>query len=306
MNALVGHQEQKEKLLSMARDQALPTAFIFFGSQGIGKKQLVRGLLQVLNCQRDIQACGVCSHCVRALETKNEFVFEVGLDGKKNISVESIRELHKFLSLKTMNAARFVIIDPADQLSKAASNALLKVLEEPPAKTYFFLLTDKLSALLPTIRSRSQILRFSKLTEEQLKHVKDLSPTAMEWSGGRLDYAKQLLEENSINTLNESLQLFYKLICGEALDWKKEASWFFDDENEKDFCFHIWNQALEKRLHGQKNNLEWMPEDEAKLSYLFERLEDFKSDLNRNVDKLLAMENFYYSLRKDDKVSLWS
>ena len=91
MNALVGHQEQKEKLLSMARDQALPTAFIFFGSQGIGKKQLVRGLLQVLNCQRDIQACGVCSHCVRALETKNEFVFEVGLDGKK-ISVWRVSE----------------------------------------------------------------------------------------------------------------------------------------------------------------------------------------------------------------------
>src|SRR5690606_12088493 len=152
-----------------------------------------RGLLQVLNCQRDVQACGVCNNCVRALESKNEFIFEIGLDGKKNISVESVRELHKFLSLKTMSAARFVVVDPADQLSKAASNALLKVLEEPPEKTHFFLLTNRLSSLLPTIRSRSQILRFSKLSLEQMKQLNDLHDTAISWSCGRVDYAKQLL-----------------------------------------------------------------------------------------------------------------
>lgn len=304
--SIVGHDKQKQLLLSMVNDQSLPFSFIFYGNEGVGKKLLVRGLLQILVCKEATLACGICSNCTRVVEDKNEFIYEVGLEKKKTISVDQIRDLHKFLSLKTLKSERFVLIDPADRLSTAASNSLLKVLEEPPEGTYFFLITSKLSSLLPTIRSRSQIMRFEKLKANEISQISGVNQTAVDWAGGRYDYAQQLLEEETINYLNDSLNLFYSLLCTPAQDWKKMAPWFFSNDQWQDFCFHVWFQALEKRINGQVDNLEWIPEDSSQIAHIFDKVEDFRSDISRNVDKLLAMENFYYKVQGEQGASAWS
>ena len=136
---IVGHKEQIQSLLQSLEHGQLPCALIFHGPDGVGKKTLVRALLQVANCQQTSLACGRCSPCVRSLQHKNEMIHEITLQSKKNISVDQIRDLHSQLSLQSIHPARFVIIDPADRLSKAAANALLKLLEEAPKKpTSFF------------------------------------------------------------------------------------------------------------------------------------------------------------------------
>ncbi|MCJ8276110.1 MAG: hypothetical protein HRT44_11255, partial [Bdellovibrionales bacterium] len=156
------------------------------------------------------------------------------------------------------------------------------------------------------IRSRSQILRFQKLNAQELSQDENMNDTAVTWAGGRFDYAQRLLEDETIEYLNHSLQLFYSLLCSSPEDWKKKAPWFFTHDEWQDFCFHIWNQALEKRLSGQSENLEWIPENPGRLSQIFECVEDFRSDLNRHVDKLLAMENFYYKLKENSEVQQWN
>lgn len=84
---------------------------------------------------------------------------------KRNISIDQIRAMQARLTTRpTLGAFRAIIIEPADDLERNAANALLKSLEEPPAGTFFLLVTHRPGLLLPTIRSRARILRFNPLS----------------------------------------------------------------------------------------------------------------------------------------------
>lgn len=84
---------------------------------------------------------------------------------KRNISIDQIRVMQARLTTRpTLGAFRAIIIEPADDLERSAANALLKSLEEPPAGTFFLLVTHRPGLLLPTIRSRARILRFNPLS----------------------------------------------------------------------------------------------------------------------------------------------
>lgn len=93
---------------------------------------------------------------------------------KRNISVDQVREMQRRLVTRpTLGARRAVIIDAADQLEKSAVNALLKSLEEPPQGTFFLLVVHQPGRLLPTIRSRCQILRFRPLDPAEMGRALD-------------------------------------------------------------------------------------------------------------------------------------
>ncbi len=298
MQAFVGHELNKNWLLSQYQKDQLPSSLIFQGPEGVGKKQLAVALLQWINCQKVEQgACGECSDCNRVLEEKNELIYRLQPETKKIIGVDQVREIHSFLSLRSMKPARFVIIDPADKLSTPAANALLKVLEEAPPKTFFFLITDRMRSLLPTIRSRSHILKFQPLKAAELRQFQDFSDLAIEWSAGNLQMALELEDEKNVDQLNESLRFFYSLLCEGPQDWKRKAPWFFGDDHAREFSLNIWKQALAKRLHGQGENLDWVPEGGAAISMVYDSLETLKTDIRANVDKLLALENFFYRVK---------
>jgi DNA polymerase III subunit delta' len=97
---------------------------------------------------------------------------------KRSINIEQIREIQQVLTKRpTMGAKRAVIIDAADDLERGGANALLKSLEEPPVGTYFILISHASDRLLPTIRSRCQLLRFDPLSVVEMQHVlADLLP----------------------------------------------------------------------------------------------------------------------------------
>jgi DNA polymerase-3 subunit delta' len=87
----------------------------------------------------------------------------------RSIRIRQIRAMQKRLITRpTLGTRRAIIIDPADDLEKAAANALLKSLEEPPAGTFFLLVTHRPARLLPTIRSRCRTLRFPVLSDSEL------------------------------------------------------------------------------------------------------------------------------------------
>lgn len=100
----------------------------------------------------------------------------------RNISVDQIRELGEFLALTpALSAWRVAVIDTADELETSGANALLKILEEPPANTLFFLVSNAPGRLLPTIRSRCRRLDFQKLDDDAMTSIlerdaPDLSP----------------------------------------------------------------------------------------------------------------------------------
>ena len=125
---------------------------------------------------------------------------------KRNITVNQIRAMQQRLTTRpTLGSRRVVIIDPADDMERNASNALLKSLEEPPAGTFFVLVTHRPARLLPTIRSRCRVLRFPNLSEAEIEQAlradmpEATEPqirSAVEAGGGSLGTARKFIEED--------------------------------------------------------------------------------------------------------------
>lgn len=108
-------------------------------------------------------SCGQCQACYLVSQKTHPNLRIISPDKEGHaIKIDAIRELTDFVQQTGLIAReRFIVISPADALNLPAANALLKMLEEPPAYTYFFLLTENMARLLPTIKSRCQYLTVS-------------------------------------------------------------------------------------------------------------------------------------------------
>lgn len=185
---LVGNQNVKDSLIQLLENERVPNSLLFAGPEGVGKKQFAIELARSFVCQSSILACGTCSACKRVglfntpTSDKGEdydSVFfgehsDVGIviPFKRNLRVGAIRALEMQSNYRPYEArARVFIIDDADKMNDAASNALLKTLEEPPSTTYLILITSRPDALLSTIRSRCQTIRFAPVVESEIEDL---------------------------------------------------------------------------------------------------------------------------------------
>jgi len=158
---LVGNNKVKDFLYQSYRQGKLGHAYLLRGPKGIGKSRLVLNFLQQLMCQQGgDSACASCQPCLWVEQKIHPDVWWVGLEAdKQEITIEQVRELQQFTKLGSLSGGwRAVVIEPAEDMSHEAANALLKVLEEPPLRTIFFLLSHESGKLLPTINSRCFVL----------------------------------------------------------------------------------------------------------------------------------------------------
>jgi DNA polymerase-3 subunit gamma/tau len=155
-------------LRNAVRDQRVAHAYLFSGPRGTGKTSTARILAKALNCTdlHDGEPCGVCSSCVEIARGSSLDVHE--LDAASNNGVEAMRDLVSRAALGTPGRQKVYIVDEVHMLSTAASNALLKTLEEPPAHVVFVLATTDPQKVVPTIRSRTQHFEFRLLGPEIL------------------------------------------------------------------------------------------------------------------------------------------
>jgi len=170
-----GHDRVQKVLIQAFLRGQLPSQLLFVGPEGIGKKRVAWGMAELLLCQRlnpEGQACGVCPSCLKIPTGFHESILLV--EPEKNlIKLEKAREIQVFLSLSHDDHARIVILDDAHCMNPQSSNSLLKLVEEPPPKTYFFFITHRWAQVLPTIRSRTTKISFSPLSHQDLTRWAD-------------------------------------------------------------------------------------------------------------------------------------
>ncbi|MFG6137505.1 DNA polymerase III subunit delta' [Halomonas sp. B23F22_10] len=148
-----------QELIALAEAGRLPHALLFSGPHGVGKPSLAEALIARTLCQAPGEvACGRCHACQMLASGYHPDLMRVSPDeGKRQIRIDAIREINGFVSQTAQQGGyRVIVISPAEAMNVAASNALLKSLEEPGGRTLFLLLSDIPSHLLPTIRSRCQ------------------------------------------------------------------------------------------------------------------------------------------------------
>lgn len=153
---------------AVAKDQVVH-AYLFSGPRGTGKTSTARILAKALNCLSplDGEPCCQCESCLSISEGRSFDVIE--LDAASNNGVDAIRALIAQTSTGTFGNWKVYIIDEVHMLSNAASNALLKTLEEPPSHVIFVLATTDPQKVLPTIKSRTQHYDFRFLDEKTLE-----------------------------------------------------------------------------------------------------------------------------------------
>jgi DNA polymerase-3 subunit delta' len=160
----------------------VPNAMLFWGPGGVGKRMTALEMTKAVNCaEAAADACDACLSC-RKVVSGNHPDVRVVTPSKKSrlIDLETLTEVTELATLRPFEGAwRVFILEDADRLSLPAQNRFLKTLEEPPGNSLFLLTTEHPRMLLPTIRSRCQLVRFRSLRPETvaelLQHGRDLS-----------------------------------------------------------------------------------------------------------------------------------
>jgi DNA polymerase-3 subunit delta' len=187
---LIGNEEVKDTLRKLLAGGRLPGSLLFTGEDGIGKKLFALELGKALNCRNraGLEACDECSSCKRidnstfppftdADDNKERMIWSEHADiamvrpYKQIIRVKPMRELEREANFRPFEGAKRVfIVEDADYMNDQAANALLKTLEEPPETSHLILTTTNPMALLATIRSRCQMIRFAPIPASEIEH----------------------------------------------------------------------------------------------------------------------------------------
>ncbi|HEY3313369.1 MAG TPA: DNA polymerase III subunit delta' [Anaerolineales bacterium] len=221
-----GHDWAVEMLQQHVVNATLRHAYLITGPAGVGRRTLALRLAQTLNCEKPLAPgvpCRTCRNC-RQMEAGQhpDLMVIRKLPDKKDIIIEQIREMSKFLSLKPYMAAyKIVLILNLEDANQNAQNALLKTLEEAPDFAVLLLTADNAEQLLPTIVSRCEIMRLRPLSVEAVTGflaergvVEDRASLFAHLAGGRPGYALQLSgDETTLAFRAEKLDDLRKLLA---------------------------------------------------------------------------------------------
>ncbi len=303
-NSLLFNEEVDRYLKSIIKNKSFANGYVFYGAEGVGKKQtafrFIKEIFKQSSPNENIEERITNNNhpdfliiepdsLLKAKRSKSADLEKTTRSGSEIIKITQIRNIKTFLGQKSINSEKkIILIIDAHLLNEAASNCLLKTLEEP-SNGIFILLTSKLNLLLDTIISRCQIVRFRSFSSKQIKSIlKDnLDPS-------KLNMHKQLRFEDLINSANGSPDKLLKNIeiwnelsddiiskldspIKESLEIL-EVSKLISEQLDMDQQIFLIN-LIQIIWWRKKKNI-----------YLIKKLENLKFHIRKNVQPRLAWE----------------
>ena len=203
--SFLGNERLKENLEAAVKNDRISHFYLISGPEGAGKKTLARLLAAASLCRGDNKPCLRCAACRKVMEDNHPDFITVSDPEHKNVAVKIIRQFREDVFVRPNEADRKVYQFP-QEMGIEGQNALLKILEEPPAYGVFLQLSDNPEKLLPTVRSRCVELKLLPLPQNTLKQAlirefpeaqEEAIQSAVLRSGGFLGQAKKLLSEDA-------------------------------------------------------------------------------------------------------------
>lgn len=153
-----------EVLKNAIQHDRLAHAYIFYGPKNTGKRKMALELAKAVNCERkQAEACDVCPTCIQIDQGNHPEVMNIRPDGNV-IKIAQLRQLQSRFRYSTPEGVtRVSIIGEAEKMRDEAANSLLKFLEEPQSSVMVVLITEHLADIIPTIKSRCQLVRFPEV-----------------------------------------------------------------------------------------------------------------------------------------------
>ena len=167
---VIGQEHVVQTLTNSVKGNNISHAYLFSGPRGSGKTTIARLFAKAINCEKPVsgfEPCNKCSSCLEIMGGNSMDLVEI--DAASHTGVDDVRQLIEGIRFSPVKSKyKIFIIDECHQLSKAASNALLKTLEEPPAHAIFILATTESHKMLATILSRCQKFDFKRLQVSEI------------------------------------------------------------------------------------------------------------------------------------------
>ncbi len=272
---LVGHQEAETVLLDAFRSQRMHHGWILGGQEGIGKATLAYRLARFLLAHPDplsgevVTATSMdvpesvrAARIIAAQAHPDLFMLRRGWNEKTKklrteIQVDDVRELvHMFHSTSSAGGWRIAIVDAAEDLNNSSANALLKILEEPPPRSLFLIISHEPGRLLPTIRSRCRMLPMRPLKPDDIMRLvsglveepveSDVLQKVAERAGGSVRRAFALLDGNALGFRTRVDTLLQML---PNIDQKALISVAEDTTKRDGITFERFIEAIQDYLH---------------------------------------------------------
>lgn len=210
---VVGHAAILQTLKNSIQRGTVAHAYLFSGQRGVGKTTLARLFAKTLNCMSlstNFEPCNQCASCLDVMSSQSLDVIEI--DGASNRGIDDIRQINEtVLFAPSHGKYKITIIDEVHMLTKEAFNALLKTLEEPPARAKFFFATTELHKVPSTILSRCQRFDLSRLSTDQI--ISKLEQIAQDLKRSAEINALHLLAKASDGSLRDAESLFDQVLC---------------------------------------------------------------------------------------------
>lgn len=238
---VVGQKHATETIKNEVASGNVGHAFLFCGSRGTGKTSTARIFARAINCKnnKDGNPCNECESCRGILDGSIMDVVEI--DAASNSGVENIRSLRDEANYAAASVQyKVYIIDEVHALSKDAFNALLKLLEEPPAHVKFVLATTEANKVLDTISSRCQRFDFKKITKDdicrRLEEICDAEMIVIE------PLAIRMIAEAADGALRDALSILEPCIsAGKVVDteYVRNLLGFGEKKTVGDLCLAV-------------------------------------------------------------------
>ncbi len=316
LDQLLGQPAARRTLQRALEKDRVHHAYRFEGPPGVGKTTAAMLLAQALVCENGRRGCGQCSACKRAITLSPDapevpqhpdvlFVgrglYPESVLGKAEatgISVEQIRRivLGRLGFRPHEGRALVVVIFDADELTHAAESALLKTLEEPPADTYFILMSSRPGKLLDTIRSRTLAVRFAPLPEtvvRQLLEREGLSPELAVLAQGSLTRARALGQPETQDSLADFVRGADAAVQAPHSDGALEFA-AARPEGRDAVLLHLGHLASSCALEGRAAE----PHEAPLWAEHFFEVSRAASEIERNGSAALVLEALILRLRK--------
>ena len=211
LGEVVGQEPVTRTLLNALKSGRVSHAYLFCGPRGTGKTSMGRALAKAVNClttEGKGEPCNTCEICQSINE--NRALDFIEIDAASNTGVDDIRTLRERVTISPAQARyKVYLIDEFHMLSTAASNALLKTLEEPPPHVIFILATTEVHKILPTIMSRCQRFDFRRISLTDI--VKRLEVICKTEQITIEPEALRLIAKSAVGSLRDALNLLERL-----------------------------------------------------------------------------------------------
>ena len=297
-----------QKLIATALKNAINEnkiahAYLFAGSSGVGKTSLAKIFAKAVNCIKENKPCLECDVCQLIHNNKTTDVIE--MDAASNNGIDEIKNLIENVKYPPLECEyKVYIIDEVHMLSSSAFNALLKTLEEPPAKTIFILATTEEHKVPETILTRCQKFYFLKVADQEI--VKLLEDIAKQENKEYDKQALELIAEMANGGVRLAISIFEKCISLPeklTINVVNKTYGLLSKEEVKELCEAIYNKDQQAIfvMFNKINNLSsnYLRIAEEILSFLKEVLissinQDYNFKFINKNDDILLDEKFIY------------